>query len=91
MIPLRSIFEACGIVVKWDDKKKTVSDVKGRNKLVLKADSKIALVNNKEKTLYASPIIINNRMYIPLRFVSESFGFKVKWSGDTNTVEINTN
>lgn len=91
MIPLRSIFEACGIEVKWDDKKKTVSAVKGQNKLLLKADSKIALVNNKEKTLDASPSIINNRMYIPLRFVSESFGFKVKWSGDTNTVEINTN
>lgn len=91
MIPFREISETCGVEVSWDEKKKTVSAVKGSSKLVLKVNNTSALLNNEEMTLDAPPVIINNRIYVPLRFISESFGFRVEWAGKTKTVEIDAN
>ena len=31
---------------------------------------------------------LNNRTYVPLRAISESFGFKVEWDGETDSVYI---
>ncbi|MDH7479872.1 MAG: copper amine oxidase N-terminal domain-containing protein, partial [Syntrophomonadaceae bacterium] len=36
------------------------------------------------------PVIINDRTYVPLRFVSESLGAYVNWDENTRTVIINS-
>jgi hypothetical protein len=35
-----------------------------------------------------APIIVNNRTYLPARFVAESLGYKVSWNQETETVLI---
>ncbi|MCL2838318.1 MAG: copper amine oxidase N-terminal domain-containing protein [Oscillospiraceae bacterium] len=35
--------------------------------------------------------IINDRTFVPLRFISEFFGATVEWDEDTQTVIITTN
>ncbi len=32
--------------------------------------------------------IVNSRTLIPLRFVSESLGYKVDWNGETQEIDI---
>lgn len=47
-------------------------------------------LNNKNIKLDEEPFIFNNRVYVPLRFISESFGFKILWDENENTVSIST-
>lgn len=40
------------------------------------------------KTIDTESVIVNDRMYIPIRFISELFGFQVSWDGEYNEVHI---
>ncbi len=47
-----------------------------------------ATVDGEDVDLAVSPTIINNRTVVPLRFVSETFGFKVNWNADTGEITL---
>ena len=36
----------------------------------------------------AAPIIINDRTYVPVRYIGEAFGYNIRWSPDENLVII---
>lgn len=55
-------------------------------KLTLGKD--VAYVNGQPKTLLQSPITLNNTTLVPVRFISEAFGYKVEWDQNTKTVTI---
>ena len=57
-------------------------------KIVLTIDSDVAYVNGKSVTLLAAPVIIGDSTMIPVRFISEQFGMKVSWNGETNLITI---
>jgi peptide/nickel transport system substrate-binding protein len=42
----------------------------------------------KEITLDVPPLIRNARSFVPLRFISETFGAKVEWEASTQTITI---
>jgi len=46
------------------------------------------LVNGEDITNLSSPVIENDRMLVPIRFVSESLGAIVEWDGDNRHVII---
>jgi flagellum-specific peptidoglycan hydrolase FlgJ len=46
------------------------------------------LVNGEDITSLSSPIIENDRMLVPIRFVSESLGGIVEWDGENRSVTI---
>jgi len=46
------------------------------------------LVNGEDITNLSSPVIENDRMLVPIRFVSESLGAIVEWDGDNRRVII---
>lgn len=46
------------------------------------------VINNKQVHLEEQPFIYNDRVYVPLRFVSEKLGKKVEWGGESRTVLI---
>src|SRR5699024_2077453 len=68
-----------GAKVDWNGKDRTVTVTKDNDKIVLKIDSNKALVNGKEVALDSPAVIIKDKTYIPVRFVSEAFGYKVKY------------
>ncbi len=47
------------------------------------------IVNNKSIDLENEPFIYRNRIYVPLRFISESLNASVLWNDESNTVYIN--
>ncbi|MDI3481550.1 MAG: hypothetical protein PWQ97_1205 [Tepidanaerobacteraceae bacterium] len=47
-----------------------------------------ALVNGQKVLLDTPPLIKNDRVMVPLRFLSETLGFEVKWYGALKMVEI---
>ncbi|HAE43644.1 MAG TPA: hypothetical protein DCG34_12125 [Clostridiales bacterium] len=46
------------------------------------------LVNGKDITSLSSPLIVNDRTLVPIRFVSEEIGADVKWDGANRTVTV---
>lgn len=93
LVPMRAIFEALGASVAWDDETKTVfalrqNDDGTKNIISVQANETKAFVNSKEYTLDVPVQIVNDRTFVPLRFVSESLGNNVEWDGSTQTITI---
>ena len=90
LVPLRTIFEAVGANVQWDDTTRTVKAVKGSTEVVLKIGSLQPLVNGQVWPLDVPGKIVKDRTLAPLRFVGEAFGGQVEWDPVTRTVTIKT-
>lgn len=90
MVPMRAIFESLGAEVKWDEKTRTVTAVKPGVTVQLTIGKQEAIKNGQVIKLSASPQIINNTTFVPLRFVSEELGTKVGWINQPQTVTIST-
>lgn len=55
------------------------------------ANSPIKLIiNNQQVQCDPAPQVINNRVFVPIRVVSETLGADVEWDGKNNTVVINS-
>ena len=94
LVPMRAIFEAVGADVQWDEADRTVHAIRekdGEVSLVsLQIDSAAAFVNSAAHTLDVPAKIVDDRTFVPLRFVIESLGEKVEWDGDNYAVRITT-
>lgn len=89
MVPLRSIFEALGAEVNWDESTKTITATIANTKIKLTIDNSTAYFNDKSVSIDVAPTIINGRTMVPLRFIGESFGADITWNNSTSTVSIN--
>lgn len=90
LVPLRTIFEAMGASVNWDNNTRTVISVKGTTTVVLPIGSTHPTVNGQVWLLEIPAKIKNDRTLAPLRFVGEAFGGKVDWNNSTRTITITT-
>ncbi len=88
LIPLRDLLEKLGADVEWVDSSRSVIATLGDRKVELSIDSNKASVDDKTLDLSVSPMIIDSKTYIPLRFVSESLGYRVKWNPDSRIITI---
>lgn len=90
LIPMRSLFEALGAEIKWDNKEKSVTAKKGETTIKLFVNSNKAVVNGESLKLETSAKIINSTTMVPVRFVSESLGSDVKWDSKARIVTVNS-
>ena len=95
IVPVRFVAENLGYDVSWNGDRKTVSivDSKTSKKIELTVDSKTAKIydeNSKLKKIKLDAAAKNTygRVYVPVRFVAESFGTQVTWNNDWETVII---
>ncbi|OPX89630.1 MAG: hypothetical protein A4E53_01445 [Pelotomaculum sp. PtaB.Bin104] len=88
LVPVRAIFEALGASVTWQEETSTVIASKSGTTVTLQVDNKQALKNTEKIFLDVPPIIVGNRVLVPLRFVGEAFGANVSWDGEHETVRI---
>jgi alpha-tubulin suppressor-like RCC1 family protein len=89
-VPLRAIFDALHAEMIWDGKTSTVTAKKDSTIIMLTVGKSEATVNGKIITLDQSAEIVNNRILVPVRFVTESFGGTVDWDAATKTIMITT-
>lgn len=90
LVPLRSVFEALGADVKWDDDTKTVISFREDLSILLVLNSTEMIVSGEVKLLSVPAQSMNDRIMVPIRAIAEAFGCDVKWDGDTRTVVIST-
>lgn len=92
LVPLRAIAEAIGAEVAYEAKAQKVDIKKGDISLTLWIGKPNAIVNGKQVKIDPdkplSPMIRNGRTFLPLRFVAESFQFKVDWEAATQTITM---
>lgn len=87
-LPVRSIIEEIGGDVSWNENAKEITLNYNSNTIILNIDNTTAYLNNQSYTLDAAPVIINNRVFLPIRFIAESFDFDVEWNEIDNTIII---
>jgi len=85
MVPLRIISENLGAKVDYSNS--GVMLTKGKMKVTLKANSGTAVKDGATVKLDVKPYVKHNRVFVPLRFIAETFGCKVNYSNSTVTVE----
>lgn len=89
LVPLRSVAEALGLEITWDDPSDTVVVKKDNFYIELVIGSDKAKTPGGVKTLAQPPVIINGRTMVPLRFIAEQFGLTVLWNQEYQRVIIN--
>jgi lysophospholipase L1-like esterase len=88
LVHVRGVFDDLGATVSWDSKTNSVIIKKGTDVVKLELNSNKAYKNGVLFNIDASAKVINNRTMIPLRFISESIGAKVKWDAGTGNIFI---
>lgn len=97
LVPLRAITEAMGIPIEWIDETKSVfyfnNEGIGHHLYINNPKVQIgrgAGLPPEYVSIDAPPVIINNRTFVPLRFIAESFDVKVDWDAKARTVIISS-
>ncbi len=88
LLPVRAVVEAVGGTVEWDGDTRTTTLTYKSDVIKLTIDSTTAYLNDAAQTLDVTPVIINDRTMLPIRFIAESFKFTVDWNANTQTVTI---
>lgn len=92
LVPFRFIGEELGATIGWDGEERKVSYVLGDNEVELWIGQSRAMVNGTATTVdenpTVTPVIVNGRTVVPVRFISEALGAKVEWNPDTREVTI---
>jgi hypothetical protein len=88
MVPLRGIFEALGAEVRWNSYSRSISANRNSTQVELTVGNERASVNGKTVYLDTPPMMVRERVMVPLRFIAEAFGSDVKWYGASQTIEI---
>lgn len=88
MVPLRIISEALGATVNYNPNKSVTLGV-GNKQITINNGSKVVYVKGGAALTMAAPVTIKNgTTYVPLRFMSETFGAKVDWNQANYKVTI---
>ena len=96
LVPMRSIFEELGCSVEWIPETQTVIATKnskimalqiGKSRIIM-ADIETDITEVKEMDV--SPFIHDDRTFVPIRVISESFGYAVEWNGEESVITILT-
>lgn len=89
LIGLREISEILGADdIFWNSNNRTVTITKGDKEVVLSVDTGKTTVNGQEVKTDVSAEIINDTVFVPLRFVSEIFDSEVKWDETKRVISI---
>ncbi|MGC5328673.1 copper amine oxidase N-terminal domain-containing protein [Brevibacillus sp. SYSU BS000544] len=80
--PFRFLGETLGGTITYDAKTKMSVLTTAKDKIMVKANSNIAIVNGKEMKLPVAASNVNGTLYVPLVFVSEQLGADVTWLED---------
>lgn len=83
-VPLRAVSEALGTDVNWENEQAIV-ELDGK-RITMKVGHKLAVVNGASKEMLSAPRMQNDRVLVPLRFVSEQLGATVDY--DNHQIDI---
>ena len=90
LVPMRAVFEALGAEVKWDGDKQCVTANRRDTEIKLFVGQNGVYRDSVYKDTPCPSQLINDRVYVPVRAIAESFGCHVDWSEQSQAVVIFT-
>lgn len=90
-VSLRDIGDIFNATVSWSEKTSTASVKTENTHIKITKGKNKATVNEKSVSIGASATIVNDRLYVPLRFLAETFGANVSWDEGTICAGILSN
>jgi len=87
-VPLRAAMEAYGCQVNWNSFTKIANIQKDGKTVEVPIGQPYIIVDGVTKSTDTAAVIKNNRTYLPIRAVLESFGATVSWDQATQTVQV---
>lgn len=88
LLPICGIMESLGGSVEWNEENKSATINYNGSTVVFTLGSNEVTVNGQSLTTDSAPEIINNRIMLPIRTVSDTLGLRLEWSEPTQTITI---
>ena len=88
LIPLRALCEQMGMLVSWTEDEQKITITNHQRTVEMTVGSKYATIDSQAVEMDVPAMLINDRTYIPIRFVSENFGAAVYWQEDAQRVFV---
>jgi outer membrane protein TolC len=90
MLGMREVFELLGASVEWNSVKRCVTAEKDGVTVVLYVDTNKAYVDGESVKLPTNCVNVDGHIYVPVRFVSDAFGYDITWEAEARKIVINT-
>lgn len=91
MVPVRALAELIGATVGYDGATRSVTMTRAGVTIVMTLDSTTAYRNGEAFEMDVAPCVIDERTYIPARYMAEFFGQTVEWDAAARVVRITEN
>lgn len=88
MVPLRGCFEMLETYVEWNNDEQSITAGKDSTTVFLQIDSNTMLVNDNVEYIDVAPIIINDRVLVPLKPIALAFNYSVDIDYDECKVKV---
>lgn len=94
MLPIRYVVEPLYAQLHWDESTKRIWILSAKGQIELRVGQNKAKINGEEVYIDANnpritPMIIDGRTMLPLRFVVENLDGKIKWNEQTKEITVN--
>ncbi|MBP2019637.1 D-alanyl-D-alanine carboxypeptidase [Symbiobacterium terraclitae] len=89
LVPMRAYLESLGAEVGWEPPDLVTAALGGRT-VQLRIGEQTALVDGRSVPLDVPAQLIEDRTYVPLRFLSEGLGATVEYDGEAAAVTVQT-
>ena len=87
--PFRECFELIDAKITWNETTKTATGTINGNQVSFTMGSNNYIKNGVTHTMDVTPVVYEDRMYIPIRYAYEAVGFNVVWREDFSIVITN--
>ena len=88
LIPVRAVIMGLGAEIDWDKEKGLVTVTKGDITIEFYIDDVVFYINGKKHELDIPAQLISNRTFVPLRYLAEALGKRVKYNDKKDEVTI---
>lgn len=89
-LPIRAIGEELGFSVDWDSVLKKITLTKNDQTIVFHMGSNEFTKNGETIKMDTTPMLVNDRTFVPLRFLCEAVGYTVEYTDRTKVIEANS-
>lgn len=86
MLPLRSVFNALGAEVRYENK--VITARRGKKEVVMSPNVREALIDGQEVSMNVPPMVFGGSTYVPLKFVANALGDSVAYDSGSNTIRV---
>ncbi len=90
LVPLRGVFQKMGAAVQYSPRERAIVAVRGTTTVTLKLGELTGYINGTPYSLTTPAQLVGGATLVPLRFLAQAFGAKVRFSPVTRIASVTT-